>query len=245
MMKSYGLIGNPIIHSLSPLLFQKQFGDAYTYNLFPLENVEDIRLWIHQHPDLMGINITKPFKESVLPYLDELSPEAKHIGAVNVIEIQRRSENMVLKGHNTDFYGFQKSLQAFVKGLISSALILGTGGAAKAVAFALSHIGIPYKFVSRTEKENAISYEELTPEMVHHSPLIINATPLGMSTQSEESPPIPYHAIDKHHYLFDLIYTPFETRFLYEGKIRGAHIQNGYEMLQYQAEESWKIWGLL
>ena len=132
MMKSYGLIGNPIIHSLSPLLFQKQFGDTYTYNLFPLENVEDIRLWIHQHPDLMGINITKPFKESVLPYLDELSPEAKHIGAVNVIEIQRRSENMVLKGHNTDFYGFQKSLQAFVKGLISSALILGTGGAAKA-----------------------------------------------------------------------------------------------------------------
>lgn len=245
MMKSYGLIGQPVTHSLSPLLFQKQFGNAYNYGLFPMENVEDIRCWIHQHPDIMGLNITKPFKESVISYLDELSPEARQIGAVNVIEVRRSVDNIFLKGYNTDFYGFQKSLQAFLKEPVSSALILGTGGAAKAVAFALSHIGIPYQFVSRTRNAGAISYQEITQELICHTPLIINATPLGMFPKSAESPSIPYSAIDKHHYLFDLIYSPSETQFLYEGRIRGAHTQNGYEMLHYQAEKSWEIWKLI
>lgn len=245
MTAQYGLIGFPLSHSLSAKLFQEQFHGRYSYELFPLENLDSLHDWIFSLPFLKGFNVTHPYKENIIPYIDELDEVAKKIGAVNTVTIDRKEQRIILKGYNTDFYGFRKSLQHLHPEGNVAALILGTGGAAKAVAHALSVENIPHLFVSRTAQAGAITYQELSANLLKEKKLIINATPLGMHPLNAAKPDIPYQAIDSSHYLFDLIYNPPETLFLLEGKKREAHTQNGIGMLRYQAEASWKIWKLI
>lgn len=238
-MKKYGLIGNPLAHSFS----EKYFADKFkresihdcSYRLFPLQRIDQLPALLEKE-HLQGFNVTIPYKESVLSYLNELSDEAKQIGAVNCVLI----ENDILIGHNTDVFGFENSLNQWLEKPINQALILGNGGSAKAVKFALKRLEIPFKIVSRS---GDLNYENLPASLVHESHLIINTTPLGMSPQTEAFPDIAYEAIGRQHFIFDLIYNPSETPFLRKCKIAGASIKNGAEMLKLQAEKSWEIWG--
>lgn len=244
MKPSFGLIGYPLHHSLSPKLFQEAWGNRYTYSLYPIEKISNIRTFLRQHYHLSGINVTIPYKERIIDYLDDLDEAAQQIGAVNVVRIVRNEDNLNLKGFNTDYLGFQNSLLEFHPKPIKSALILGTGGAGKAVAYALQQEGISFMYVSRRQGAGCLTYDKLTTELLAEHKLIINTTPLGMSPWEECKPSLPYTAISEGHYLFDLIYNPEETLFLKIGKEQGAHTCNGYDMLRYQAEASWKIWGL-
>ena len=244
-MRIFGLIGNPLAHSQSPAFFSQKFENKHIkdaqYRLFPLEEITDIFALLDREPALCGVNVTTPYKEKIIPYLDALSPAAKAIGAVNVINIHRSNERAVLIGHNSDYIGFQRTMQ-LLDTQPSSALILGTGGAAKAVAYALKLQHIPYQFVSRNKENSPLTYSLLTQEIIQKTPLIIQATPQGMWPHIKEKPFIPYQGITPQHFLIDLIYNPIETEFLKEGKQRGAKIINGATMLHAQAEASWEIW---
>jgi shikimate dehydrogenase len=242
MNRLFGLTGYPLSHSFSKKYFTDKFRNEFLadcrYENFPLENISALPELIKAQPDLRGLNVTIPYKETVMPFLDELSDEAKQIGAVNCIKIASGK----LKGFNTDYVGFLRSLKKKLKPHHAHALILGTGGSSKAVQYALSLQNISYRFVSRTKRENVFSYNELNKETMEQHTLIINATPLGMSPAINECPNIPYQLLSQKHLLFDLIYNPAETVFLQKGKVQGAAVMNGLEMLQIQADESWKIW---
>lgn len=241
-MRKFGLIGFPLTHSFSRKyftdLFEKESIDA-EYQNYPLEKIDEI-LPLLALPSLEGLNVTIPHKEAVLPYLDELSEAVKQIGACNCIHLQ----NGKTIGYNTDVIGFEKTLERKLKPSHTHALVLGTGGAAKAVCYVLRTRGIAYLHVSRTATEHNITYDDLNPEIMKKHTLIINTTPLGMYPNVMDCPSIPYEHITSDHYLYDLIYNPAKTVFLQKGEEQGAAIENGQDMLIIQANESRKIWGV-
>lgn len=242
-MSEFGLIGKNISYSFSKNYFTEKFTREnlpHIYRNFDIQHVEEINAIITNHSKLKGLNVTIPYKEAVIPHLDKRSKTATKIGAVNTIKILKNGN---LKGYNTDYYGFKKSLIAVLKPQHNKALILGTGGASKAVAYALQLLEIPYSFVSRnySEKVNFI-YPNLTQQIIEQHTIIVNCTPLGTHPNITQCPDIPYEFISEKHLLYDLIYNPAETLFLSKGKDQGAQIINGLAMLQFQAEKAWKIW---
>ena len=244
-MRQFGLIGRTLGHSFSQTYFtQKFYSLSLTecrYDLFELESIGALPMLLAAHPDLVGLNVTVPYKETVVPYLNDLAPSAARVGAVNVIECRPDGQ---LRGHNTDYIGFRDSLRPFFphRGEGHRALVLGTGGAAKAVEVALRELGIPYWLVSRNPLSAGLTYNDLTPQLLAAHPLIINATPLGTFPRIDECPPLPYQALTAQHYLYDLVYNPTETLFMAKGKEAGAQVKNGFEMLCFQAEAAWNIW---
>lgn len=243
--KFFGLLGKNIEYSFSRGYFSRKFKklnlEQYTYLNFDIQNIEDFEAIIKKYKqNLLGINVTIPYKEAVLPYLDALDETAREIGAVNTIKFTKKGE---IKGYNSDIVGFEKSLLPLLENHHNNALILGTGGASKAVAFALKRNNINFKFVSRNSVgQELFSYQDLSKEVLEKYQIIINSTPVGTSPDVEKSPNIPYQFITNNHLLYDLIYNPEVTKFLFKGRENGAVIKNGYEMLQLQAEESWRIW---
>lgn len=253
-MNIYGLIGYPLHHSFSAKFFNQKFQkeaiDAEYLN-FEIEHISELRKVLLLNPHLQGLNVTIPHKAAVIPFLDELSPIAKKIGAVNVIKIEREQEHdnsygYRLKGYNTDYIGFKDSIAPFINpNQHSKALVLGTGGASKAVCCALETLGIAWTYVSRTPREGAFTYNTLTPDIIADNKIIINTTPLGTYPNVDDAPQIPYQAITSQHLLYDLVYNPPETTFLMKGRIEGAITKNGAEMLQLQALAAWDIWSNL
>jgi shikimate dehydrogenase len=242
-MKVYGLIGKNIDYSFSKKYFTERFTNTNasdcSYQNFDIDSVDDFPNVIAQNPDLMGLNVTIPYKETIIPFLDCLSKKATQIGAVNVIRFTKKRK---LKGYNSDYYGFKKSLASILQPHHQKALILGTGGASKAVALALKEMNIPYAFVSREAHENTITYERINATTFDNYQIIINCTPLGTSPNTKEFPPIPYQFFTEKHLAFDLIYNPEETQFLKKAKKKGALTKNGMDMLIFQAEKAWRIW---
>lgn len=240
--KQYGLIGRNISYSFSQKYFSEKFNkeglNNCSYINFDLKEITDFSGIFKSDVNIKGLNITIPYKEAIFPHLDKLNSKAKRIGAVNTIRITKKGN---LKGYNTDEYGFRKSLGPYLKKHHKEALILGTGGASKAVAFALKKLHIQYQFVSRNTN-GIYNYDSLTPEIIAAHHLIINCTPLGTFPNIEACPNIPYEAITDQHLLYDLIYNPEETTFLKKGKTQGATTVNGLKMLELQAEKAWSIW---
>ena len=242
-MKLYGLIGHPLTHSFSKKYFSEKFEKEHLtdckFELFDIPNINDLRVILAQNPNLKGLSVTIPYKEVVMDYLDEIDDEAKQIGAVNTIKI----ENSRLIGFNTDYFGFKQSLKPFLEISQERALILGTGGASKAVFHALNSLNINCLFVSRNPKnDNEISYEDVNEYVIRNHQIIVNTTPLGTFPNINEKPAINYNEITSKHLLYDLVYNPAETQFLKEGKQRGAMILNGLQMLKLQADKAWEIW---
>lgn len=242
--KLFGLLGKNIEYSFSRGYFSDKFRDLnlkkYQYVNFDLQNIKDFPAIIDENKNLKGINVTIPYKEEVMSFLNKLDKTAKEIGAVNTIKFTKRGN---LKGYNSDVVGFEKSIMPLLKTHHKRALILGTGGASKAIAYAFKRNHIKYRFVSRNpEGKKEISYSSLTQEIIEQYTIIVNSTPLGTSPDIEKCPNIPYQFISDKHILFDLIYNPAITTFLAKGKEKGAIIKNGLEMLKLQAEESWRIW---
>ena len=237
--KIYGLVGRNISYSFSRKYFLNKFiNDVLTdhdYRNFDIQEIEDFEDILSIN-NLAGFNVTIPYKQSIIPYLDKVHKKALKIGAVNTVKITKKGK---LVGYNTDEYGFRKSLKPFLKEKHKTALILGTGGASKAVAYALKKIGITYQFVSRS---GVLNYENLTEDIIKKHLIIINCTPLGTFPKIEDHPKIPYKGIGNEHILYDLIYNPEETTFLKKGKEKGAAICNGHKMLILQAEKAWEIW---
>ncbi|GAA4048340.1 shikimate dehydrogenase [Flavobacterium chungnamense] len=241
--KKFGLIGKDISYSFSKKYFTEKFSkelfDDCTYENFDIASIEEFPNILKNNPDLKGLNVTIPYKEAIIPFLDTMSDKAFRIGAVNVIRFTKKGN---LKGYNSDWYGFKKALEPLLQLHHKKALILGTGGASKAVAFALDKLGIFYTFVSREATENAIDYNRVNTTTFDNYQIIINCTPLGTSPNTKEFPPIPYEFFTEKHIAIDLIYNPEETQFLKKAKKKGATIKNGYEMLVFQAEKAWTIW---
>jgi shikimate dehydrogenase len=246
-MRLFGLIGFPLSHSFSAKYFAEKFESENIietdYRLFPLENITEVTSLIVRQPDLQGFNITIPYKVAILPYLDYISDAAKSVGAVNCVKIDRNKSGVTLTGYNTDVYGFRESLLSALKSYHRSALVLGTGGAAKAVCYTLNELGIAYKLVSRTgDQESVLNYAQLTGKIISDNLLIINTSPVGTFPDIDNCPDIPYQFLTNQHLLFDLIYNPAETKFLRLGRETGAATLNGSKMLELQAEKSWEIW---
>ena len=238
----FGLVGKNISYSFSKGYFTQKFKelelDLHSYENFDLAVIEDFQELIRQNKNLKGLNVTIPYKEVVIPYLDKLNPKVEKIGAVNTIKFTKKG----LKGFNTDIYGFKKSIKPFLKKHHKNALILGTGGASKAVAFVFDEIGIKFKYVSRNPEKSQLGYTDLNEKLFKKYTIMVNCTPQGTFPNIEDKPDIPYQFITKKHLLFDLIYNPEKTAFLLEGEKRGASICNGLRMLELQAEKSWEIW---
>jgi len=238
----FGLIGKNISYSFSRGYFTNKFSELgleqHSYENFDLEQIDLFKNILEQNGDIKGFNVTIPYKEQVMPFLSKIDPEAKAIGAVNTIKIVK-NETI---GYNTDAYGFQKSIEPYLKNHHKKALILGTGGASKAVAFVLNKLGIAYKFVSRNPKNDQLNYKDLSKEVLSSYTVIVNCTPLGTYPNINEKPDIPYNFITEQHLLFDLIYNPEKTAFLLAGEQEGGKISNGSNMLEFQAEKSWEIW---
>ena len=245
-MKKYGLIGYPLTHSFSKRFFAEKFETEQidsTYENFEIETIERFPEIVKNNPEVIGLNVTIPYKEQVIRYLDDLNDSAREIGAVNTVKIIRSETGTQLKGFNTDTFGFEKSLKPLLKEYHKKALILGTGGASKALKYVLNKLGIDFISASIEElKENEIRYEDIDEKMMKERLLIINATPLGTYPKTETYPAIPYEFITKRHLLFDLVYNPEVTQFMAKGKAKGATVKNGYEMLLGQALRSYEIW---
>lgn len=241
--KQYGLVGKNISYSFSKAYFAEKFerenNKSHTYENFDIREIFEFPGILKNNPDLKGLNVTIPYKEVVIPFLDKMSKNALKIGAVNTIKITADGKT---KGYNTDFYGFKKSLKPLLKPYHKKALILGTGGASKAVAYALRLLEIDYILVSREPSEHTLAYDEIDASTFEEYQIIINCTPLGTSPDVEACPEIPYGYFTEKHIAYDLIYNPEETLFLKNAKEKGAVIKNGYEMLVFQAEKAWKIW---
>jgi shikimate dehydrogenase len=246
-MRKFGLIGLSLTHSFSKKYFEEKFQreniQDCSYDLFELNSIEELPSLLKSNPELVGLNVTIPYKEPVIDYLDDTSNEAKLIGAVNCIKV----ENGKLVGYNTDVFGFETSLtqnfSKFSNFREVQAFILGTGGSSKAVEFVLKKMRLPFVKVSRDKKSDSISYQEIEGQMKAKN-LFINSTPLGMFPEINAAPEIPYHLLSENDFLFDLIYNPAETEFLKRGKQKNSRIKSGLEMLQLQAEKSWEIWNL-
>ncbi len=238
----FGLIGRNISYSFSEEYFAQKFKNLglsdHSYENFDLAAIEEFQGLIANNKNLTGLNVTIPYKEAVIPFLDELSTKARKIGAVNTIKFTKNG----LKGYNTDIYGFGRSIEPFLKSHHQKALILGTGGASKAVAFVFDEIGIEYRFVSRNADADQFTYASLDQKIIEAHPIIVNCTPLGTYPNIHDLPDIPYRFLSSKHLLFDLIYNPEKTSFLQAGEQRGATILNGLKMLELQAEKAWQIW---
>ena len=245
-MKQYGLIGLPLTHSFSEKYFAEKFREEkindVEYLNFPLRNIGEIEALVSGNAEIYGLNVTIPYKEQVIPFLNDIDPEAYEAGAVNTITISRKNNKIFLKGYNTDIIGFIRSLPADISKKHNNALVLGTGGASKAVVCGLNKLNIKYQLVSRTGKQGCITYNDVNEKTIQNNTLIINTTPLGMYPDTVSLPDIPYRYLSEQHLLYDLIYNPSVSLFLIEGKRHGTTIMNGLQMLKNQAEESWKIW---
>ena len=245
-MKKYGLLGYPLGHSFSRNYFNQKFEaeriDAEYLN-FEIPEIKEIKNVIKENPELNGLNVTIPYKEQVIPYLDDLDEDARLIGAVNVIKFSKGLFGKVkLKGYNSDIIGFKQSIEPLLKEHHRKALILGTGGASKVVFQGLKQLGVASTFVSRKAKEYCITYEEITPKVMEQYTVIVNTTPLGMYPNVNACPDIPYDLLTSDHLLYDLLYNPDETLFMRKGKEKGAVVKNGLEMLLLQAFAAWEIW---
>lgn len=245
-MDKYGLIGYPLGHSFSISYFNQKFADEginATYENFEIPSIDDLPEIIDRYPNLRGLNVTIPYKEKVIPFLDSISPEARAIGAVNVIRVVHQKNNTLLKGYNSDVIGFTQSIEPMLDPKWhKKALILGTGGASKAINYGLKSLGIEPVFVSRYERPGTIQYQSITPEVVREYNVIVNCTPMGMYPHTDECPQLPYEAMDSHTILYDLIYNPDQTLFMRNGAKYGAEVKNGLEMLLLQAFASWEFW---
>ena len=240
-MTTYGLIGYPLGHSFSRKFFTEKFEqediDAQYLN-FEIPSIEEFPNIIASHPELLGLNVTIPYKQQVMQYLDELSLEAKEIGAVNVVKVGEK-----LKGYNSDVIGFVESIKPLLKPHHEKALILGTGGASKAIHYGLEEkLGMETLFVSRTSRENMITYNDITKDLLQDYTVIVNCSPVGMFPKVDECPALPYEAMNENHLLYDLVYNPLETLFMKKGAAQGATVKNGLEMLHLQAIASWEFW---
>lgn len=250
-MKKFGLIGYPLGHSFSQGYFTDKFKKESIleceYNNYPIESIDLLPAVIEENPELVGLNVTIPYKQEIFKYLDELDSDAEDIGAVNTIKITRNESQggYRLKGFNTDVYGFQKPLQDVIEEHHKKALVLGTGGAAKAVCWVLENLGVEYRYVSRNPKRDIdYSYTDLPDEIVAQSTIIINTSPIGMYPNIADKPSINYDMVSSKHILYDLVYNPEETEFLKQGKIKKAITINGLPMLFLQAEKAWEIWNV-
>ncbi|MCB9169038.1 MAG: shikimate dehydrogenase [Flavobacteriales bacterium] len=248
-MMTYGLIGRPLGHSRSPALFADLFREEglkdHRYEAFDLPEIASLADLLQQRPDIRGLNVTIPYKQAVIPLLDALDPTAAAVGAVNTIHIAEGR----LTGHNTDVEGFRTTIAPYLKDLVPAgsgikprALVLGSGGASRAVAFVLREAGVRFRIVSRSRERGDLTWDLVDPTVVKVCPLIINTTPLGMAPDRDTLPDLPYEAIGPRHVLIDLVYEPERTRFLEEGELRGARTENGMAMLRAQAEAAWRIW---
>lgn len=240
-MDKYGIIGNPLGHSFSRGFFTEKFLreeiDAEYIN-FPIPSAQHLLEVLKDNPELRGLNVTIPYKTDVIPLLDELSDEAREIGAVNVIQVR----NGHLKGFNSDIIGFTRSIEPLLLPHHRKALILGTGGASRAIRVGLSRLGLEWKYVSRTPREGMFTYEDVTPELIREYEVIVNCSPVGMFPHIDESPALPYEAMTESNLLYDLVYNPDETQFMRLGAEHGAVVKNGLEMLHLQAIASWEFW---
>jgi len=240
-MKLFGLIGFPLSHSFSKKYFTEKFKKEgikdSSYELFEIDTIEKLSS-VLKEDGLIGLNVTIPYKQQVIPFLDELDPAAEEIGAVNVIKIQEGK----LKGYNSDYFGFKQSLESFLNGAKPKALVLGTGGASKAVVKALQDMGIEHQNVSRNSSETSINYEQAGSAIGEYQ-LIINTTPLGMHPKVDACPDLPYDKMNESYFLYDLVYNPEETLFMKKGREQGAKAIHGMEMLIGQAEKAYEIWG--
>jgi shikimate dehydrogenase len=238
----FGLIGKPLSHSFSERWFTGKFEReglvGHRYSLFPLERIEEMPALLKSHPQLKGLNVTIPYKREVMPFLNAIDPKAAAVGAVNTIAIR----NGELVGYNTDVIGFRSTLEPLLKDERPRALVLGSGGASRAVAFVLKELGIKFRVVSRSRERGDLTWDLLDPTVVKACPLVINTTPLGMYPDVDTAPDLPYEVIGQRHTLIDLVYNPAKTLFLNKGESRGATIMNGLPMLEAQAEASWQIW---
>lgn len=243
-MRKYGLIGLPLVHSFSKIYFTNKFkseGIDGTYELFELQDIAEFNM-LKNKSDLCGLNVTIPYKEKIIPFLDEIDETAAKIGAVNVIQFIRRDGSLKLKGYNSDAIGFENSITPYLKPRHTKALILGTGGASKAIDFVLHKLGIETTFVSRSPKSGLLTYSDLNKEIIANHLLIINASPVGTFPHNAEYPAIPYQFLTPNHLLFDVVYNPDVTLFLDRGKEMGADGLNGAKMLLGQAIAAWEIW---
>jgi shikimate dehydrogenase len=246
---NFGLIGKSVSHSFSKTYFQNKFLELnlkeYTYQNFDMLNLDNLKSIIIEN-NIDGLNVTKPFKENIILLLDEIDETAKIIGAVNCIKVIDKNDTKLLIGYNTDYYGFAQSIKPFLEPIHQKALILGTGGASKAIAYALKNIGVDYFFVTTGEKKttNCFQYHELNTHVLNAFKLIVNCTPVGMYPNSDKCVSIPFEFLTSEHLLFDLIYNPEETLFLKKGKEKGAITINGLNMLKLQADKAWQIWNM-
>ena len=244
-MDKYGLIGFPLGHSFSKSFFNEKFqneGIDAEYINFEIKGIDELPEVLATNPELRGLNVTIPYKEKVLSFLDYISVEARAIGAVNVIRVDHKGDDVVLEGYNSDVIGFTKSIEPLLETFHRKALILGTGGASKAINYGLKSLGLETVLVSRFKRPGTIQYKDITPDVVKEYNVIVNCTPSGMFPHYDECPDLPYEALDNHNLLYDLIYNPDETLFMKKGRERGAQTKNGLEMLLLQAFASWDFW---
>lgn len=246
IMDTYGLIGYPLKHSFSRGYFTEKFINENIEATYLNFEIEDISLFpdiINRHPSLKGLNVTLPYKEQIIPYLDELDPQAEAIGAINVVKVSRSDGKIKLTGFNSDIIGFENSISPLInKAIHRKALILGTGGASKAVSKGLENLGIEWTYVSRTPREGRFTYKDIDENILGDYTVIVNASPVGTYPNAEDAPDIPYNLLSPKHLLYDLVYNPAETKFLRLGKEQGTTIKNGAEMLKLQANAAWRIW---
>ena len=244
-MRTYGLIGHPLGHSFSKMFFTDKFENEEIdaeYQNFDISTIEEVLDVIASTPTLSGFNVTIPYKEKIMPYLDEVSKEARAIGAVNVVRLERDGSRMMLKGYNSDIIGFRESISPLLHPHHKKALILGTGGASKAVRYVLEQKGLDTVMVSRYTRPGTVSYQDLDADAVKEYEVIVNCTPVGMYPNENECPLLPYEHLDNNNLLYDLVYNPETTLFMKRGKAQGATVKNGLEMLLLQAIASWDIW---
>ena len=244
-MEKYGLLGYPLGHSFSINYFNQKFKDENidaVYENYEIKSIDKLPEILDSNPNIRGFNVTIPYKQKVISYLDTISPEAIAIGAVNVIRVEHVNNDVILKGYNSDVIGFTKSIEPMLEKYHRKALILGTGGASKAVDYGLRSLGLETIFVSRFQRPNTIQYKDITPEIIKEYNVIVNCTPCGMFPHTNECPDLPYEYMDNHTLLYDLIYNPDTTLFMQKGEERGASTKNGLEMLLLQAFASWEFW---
>lgn len=242
---TYGLIGYPLGHSFSKGYFTEYFTQEHIdaqYKNFELPAINDLCQVLTEEPTLQGFNVTIPYKQQIIPYLDDIDAAASAIGAVNVVKVTRHADGLRLKGYNTDVIGFSDSIRPLLRPHHTHALILGTGGASKAVDYALRQLGLATRFVSRRKTDDTLTYDELTPDLLARHTVIVNTTPLGMYPHTDECPPIDYSQLNPEFLLFDVVYNPAKTLFLQRGEEAGATICNGMDMLIGQAKAAWHIW---
>ena len=245
-MEKYGLIGYPLGHSFSRKFFTEKFareGIEAVYENYEIEQATALLDIVRDNPELRGLNCTIPHKQAILPLMDSLSDEAREIGAVNVIRIRRRPDGSpLLEGFNSDIIGFTRSIRPLLQPHHRRALILGTGGASKAISTGLTQLGLEWTFVSRSHRTRMLTYADITPELLRDYEVIVNCSPVGMYPHTDEAPALPYQALTERHLLYDLVYNPEKTRFMKLGALQGATVKNGLEMLYLQALASWEIW---